>query len=607
MFTPNSLLLYKNRPARLVRVTDRLEVELESGEVVKVRPKDVVLLHPGPLFSLTDLKPQQGEMQAAWEILAGSQTPLRELAELAYGDYTPATAWAAWQQVVEGLYFEGSPEAITAHSPEEVATRQREREHVEGERRAWQAFVARLKRAEVLPEDRHYLKDVESLALGQGQHSQALRVLGRVETPDNAHALLLELGVWPVSLDPYPTRLGVAFGQPDLPVPPLQDEPRLDLTHLAAFAIDDEGTDTPDDAISLDGARVWVHVADPAALISPDSPLDLEARARALTLHLPEGAFNLLPRALVEQLGLGLQPESPALSFGIDIAPDGQVVGFEVVPSRVRIQRLTYEQAEERMDQEPLRSLGERMAQARARRRAAGAVMLDFPEVKISVSEGQVILHPILPLRSRALVEEAMILVGTETARFATRQPLGLVFSQQDPPETGERPQLLSGMFAIRRLLKRSRYKTEPGPHSGLGVDAYTQVTSPLRRYLDLVSHQQLRALLTGQPALTETDLMERIGAVETVMNAVRQAEILAEKHWTVVYLIQNPQWRGEGIVVEKRGGSGVVLIPSLGLEARLHLPHDEPLDCVVMLRLTGVNLAQRDAIFRVEGRAVPN
>ena len=603
MFEPNSLLLYKNRPARLLRVSDRIEIELENGEVQKVRPKDVALLHPGPLASLADLKPQQGEVEAAWEILSGSQTRLRELAELAYGAYTPAAAWAAWQQVSEGLYFEGSPDLITARTQPEVAARLREREHTEGERRAWQAFMSRLKHAELLPEDRPHLKDVEALALGQAQHSQVMRALGRIETPDNAHALLLELGVWPVTINPYPTRLGVAFGQPDLDTPSLASGPRLDLTHLPAFAIDDEGTDTPDDALSLDGNRIWVHVADPAALVQPGSPLDLEARARALTLHLPEGALNLLPRALVEQLGLGLQPESPALSFGIDLAPDGQVTGFEITPSRVRVQRLTYEQAEQRIHLEPFQTLDHWMALVRERRRTAGAVMIDFPEVKISVSEGHVNLQPILPLRSRALVEEAMILAGTETAHFAARQQLGLIFSQQDQVETSERPQSLSGMFAIRRLLKRSRYKTAPGPHSGLGVDAYAQVTSPLRRYLDLVSHQQLRALLAGQPSFTETDLLERITDIESVMSAVRQAEILSEKHWTIVYLIQNPHWRGEGIVVEKRGSSGVVMIPALGMEARVHLPHDEPLDRTVMLRLTGVNLSQRDANFRVEPR----
>lgn len=71
-------------------------------------------------------------------------------------------------------------------------------------------------------------------------------------------------------------------------LPDLPDEPRRDLTGLPAFAIDDEGNLDPDDALSLDGDRLWVHVADAAALIGPDSPADIEARARGATL-LPAG------------------------------------------------------------------------------------------------------------------------------------------------------------------------------------------------------------------------------------------------------------------------------------------------------------------------------
>lgn len=601
MFNPNSLLLYKNRPARLLRVTDRIEVELESGEVQKVRPKDVALLHPGPITSLRELKTQPGEIEAAWEILAGEKTSLAELAELAYGEFTPSTAWLAWQQVAEGMWFEGQPDAITARNPEEVAARRREREQAAGERQAWQEFIARLKKNEVLPQDSKYLKDVEALALGRMGHSQALRALGRVETPENAHALLLEVGVWQPTVDPYPARMNVDFYTPDLPIPALTPEPRLDLRHLPAFAIDDAGTDTPDDALSLDGDRLWVHIADAAALVAPDSPLDLEARGRGLTLHLPEAVRHLVPRAAIDRLGLGLQTESPALSFGIDLDHKGEVTGFEIVPSLVRVVRLSYESAEAQLDTEPLRSLCQRLDAARLRRVDRGAVMVDFPEVKISVSAGEVSIVPILPLRSRAMVEEAMILAGTQTALYAVKQGVCLPFSQQEAIENDERPTTLSGMFGLRRFMKRSRYRVEPGPHHGLGVDAYCQVTSPLRRYLDLVSHQQLRAWLAGKPVLSESEVLERIGAVDGVMGSMRQAEILAEKHWTLVYLQQHPDWQGEGILVEKRGNSGILLIPALGWETRIHLPREYDLDQPLTLRLSGLSLAQRDAIFRVE------
>ena len=46
---PNSLVLFKNRPARVLQAGDSLEIELENRKTLKVRPKDVALLHPGPL------------------------------------------------------------------------------------------------------------------------------------------------------------------------------------------------------------------------------------------------------------------------------------------------------------------------------------------------------------------------------------------------------------------------------------------------------------------------------------------------------------------------------------------------------------------------------
>jgi exoribonuclease II len=161
---PDSLLLYKQRPARLVHAGDRLEIEVEGGERVRVRPKDVVLLHPGPLPSLAELKVLPGEIHAAWEILAGEKTSLAELSELIYGRSSPVAAWSAWQHVVEGTYFEGTPEEIQALTAEEAARRKLERDLAGAAKRAWQAFMERTKRGEYQPIDRDFLREVKETA-----------------------------------------------------------------------------------------------------------------------------------------------------------------------------------------------------------------------------------------------------------------------------------------------------------------------------------------------------------------------------------------------------------------------------------------------------------
>jgi exoribonuclease-2 len=597
----NSLVLYKNRPARVKHVGEKLDIELDGGEIQKVRLKDVVLLHPGPMRSLNELQPQPGEVEAAWEVLAGSTTTLRELADLIYEAFTPATAWAAWQLVAEGLYFRGTPEQVEACTPDDVAKKQAAREAEAAEKRAWAAFLERVQAKQILPEDDGYLREVQDLALKRTAKSRLLRELGREESPENAHALLLDLGYWDHTVNPYPQRLGLATSSPAQEVADLPDEARLDLTHLPAFAIDDQDTETPDDALSLERDRLWVHVADAAALVTPGSAVDLEARVRGATLHLPEQIVHMLPDRATQQLALGLSEVSPALSFGLQLGTDRNVVGLELTPSWVRVTRLTYEQAEAQLDEEPFKRLYDLAQAYRARRQKSGAVQIELPEVQVRVIDGQVNLRPVLPLKSRTLVQEAMIMAGEAAARLAVEKSIPLPFATQEPTQVDKQPETLSEIVALRHMLKPRQYKSAPAPHGGLGVEAYAQATSPLRRYLDLVVHQQLRAYLHGDQVLDAQGVLERIGTTDAVSGSVREVEQLSDRHWILVHLMRQTEWRGEGILVDRRGPTGTVLLPELALEVRVHLRADLPLDSSVRLVLTGVNLPHLDAHWRLE------
>lgn len=311
----DSFVLYKQRPARVIEPgVKKITIQTERGDRQSVRPKDVMLLHQGPLRGFGDLRPTvAGDVNAAWELLAGERTTLEELAELAFDTFTPATAWAIWEMVEDGLYFQGNePGTIEVQSEAAVAAVLAERAAKAVEEAVWQAFVDRIERGEFLPEDEANLSDVVELAMGTRSSSRTLGQLGRPETPQAAHELLLQIGYWGETINPYPTRFGLSLAQPEMALPSLPDEARRDLTHLAAFAIDDEGNTDPDDALSWDGERLWVHVADVAALVAPQSEAELEARARGANLYLPEGTVHMLPEEATAQLGLGLQERSPA-------------------------------------------------------------------------------------------------------------------------------------------------------------------------------------------------------------------------------------------------------------------------------------------------------
>jgi len=586
-----SLVLYRGRPARVTQADDKLEIELDGSESRRVRHKDVTLLHPGPVQSLGELTPREGEVEAARDLLAGQSTTLAELAELAFGEFTPASAWAAWQVVADGLHFRGTPEALSARTPEEVAAEREARAARAAEARAWSAFLERVRERRVLPEDAPWLVEVEAVARGQKAASRVLKALGRQETPESAHALLLSIGHWDESVNPHPARLRVPVDPPQVSVAALADEQRLDLTALDAFAIDDEDNTDPDDAVSLDGERVWVHVADAAALAPPDTPADLEARGRGATLYLPERTAPMLPPGAVETLGLGLDTVSPALSFGFQVSEQGEVSGTEVTPSWVRVTRLTYAEAQARLTDPPFAELARRAQIFRARRRAQGATPIELPEVKVRVRRGEVCVHPLPRLESRALVTELMLMAGEAVARFGLSRDVALPFTTQKAPEGAKTPTTLSEMFAYRRRLRPSEMKTAPEPHAGLGLERYAQATSPLRRYLDLIVHQQLRAHLAGRETLAPDAILSRIGAAQAATGQTRRAERLSNRHWTLVYLQRRPNWRGRGVVVERRGRRAVVLIPELALDAEVYPPGDAAPDSELQLSLKGVAL----------------
>lgn len=611
----NSLVLYRTRPARVASASgDKLALEIEGGETAKVRPKDVTLLHPGPLRALTELSTGRtsGDVATAWDLLAGSATTLKEIAELAFGAYSPATAWAAWQLVSEGVYFRQTADGIHAATAGEVEHIQAQRAAEAAERTAWEAFLGRAKAGKVIADDRRYLREVEDLAYGRTERSRVLKALGREESPENAHAALLDWGAWGDAVDPHPIRAGLLLAPPAYPVPTdlatlLRDAARTDLTHLQAYAIDDRHTETPDDAVSWEDGpglgTVWVHVADPGAVISPDDPLDMEARSRGVTLHLPAMVVPMLPPETTPLLGLGLSEFSPALSFGITVDEAGEITAVEIMPSIVHVNRLTYEAATEQLGDGALARLRNIAEVYAARRTAAGAVAIDLPETQVRVRDGAIEIERVLTLPARELVENCMILTGEAVARYGQERGIPLPYSTQDPPDAppAEPAQTLSGMFALRRTMKRSQHRSTPGPHAALGLPAYSQATSPLRRYLDLVVHQQLRLHLQGAPLLTAAQIVERIGEIEQPVSAARQAEAQSDKHWTLAYLQRQPNWRGKAVLVDRRGANGVFIIPALAYETSAHLNADLPLDTEVTLALRSVDLARLDARFRIE------
>jgi exoribonuclease-2 len=258
-------------------------------------------------------------------------------------------------------------------------------------------------------------------------------------------------------------------------------------------------------------------------------------------------------------------------------------------------------------------ALAELAARRKARRMANGAIEIEIPEVRIAVeglgSSRTIRIEPIPRDRSGGIVRELMLLAGEAAARWAFERRLAFPFYGQEAPSdmgaaalglgSAEGERSLSAQFARRKLMRGGMWGPQPSAHRGLGLPFYAQVTSPLRRYQDLLGHMQLRAFLAGRPALDADEVSRRCALAQAASAATRTAERASDAHWRTVYLARNPGWTGEAILVGNAGPAAwQAYIPELGLETKLKLGPDRSLEERVAVKLARADVAMLESSF---------
>ena len=629
----SSVVIYKNLPALVgERDGDKFLVNwcvsraTATGKKAvyasqKVREKDVVLLCEAAASSIdalldfaessasenSQLKTQIYEIH---ELLlsdddtASAEQSFSDMAELLRGELKADESWGIYSSLKASFEFEEilrdgrifflprSPERIT-----ELKNKAYEKEHAD-ELRA--AFIERLKTKNLLPDDSKFMGDVEALALGTTDKSRTMKEAGFKETPEKAHKLLLDTKLWDITRNPYPVRWGLSAKSASVSLGTPLDEERVRVPGVS-YAIDSQWSTDPDDAIAFDGEYLWVHIADPASFVTPDSEIDKVARGRGATLYLPEGAARMLSEDCLEDYALGLREESRALSFKIKLGENGELEDCEVLRTLVDVKRLSYEKADELKDSPELKPLFEIARKNAERRVKAGAVNISIPEVHISVNPEtkEVVFEPVSHCESGEVVREAMVLAGEGAAKFAFKNNLPFPFISQDAPEIPKDiPDGLAGQFRLRKCMRKRNVNVTPASHAGLGVGMYSQVTSPLRRYGDLLGHEQLRAFLKGEKLIDKDTMLMRMSEGDAAMQASKKAERNSRQHWTLVYLLQHQDWTGEAICVDKQPGRALYFIPQLGLETVIGGEAPVDLNGKVTLKAGKIDLPNLELVF---------
>lgn len=400
---------------------------------------------------------------------------------------------------------------------------------------------------------------------------------------------------------------------------------RRDLRELPFITIDGADTQDMDDALYAerngDGWTLTVAIADPDAWIAPGSALERAAAARAITTYMPGHTVPMLPDELANG-SFSLRPDEDRLALvcTLQIGADGTIGSYSFSEARIRSRaRLDYTEVAACLQGEvtPAPAWAGVAAELNAlagalqgQRRRDHVPMPDQPDYRhILDADGHIVaIQRQDKTAAHRLVEECMVatnrcaadflkddaavFVGHNGFRSERRDNVKKLLTEQLPQlqdaDIGTRAGYTAVLQALEhsdnplplraillRSLERSQLHGRAAEHFGLGLPCYTTITSPIRKYSDLLAHRAIKAKLRGAtaPALAEPLLAQ----LQEQNDRARQASWLAERWLECRHLQQQLQGQPAdtlltGTICHVNSSGFTVRLPDTGIEGFVDL-----------------------------------
>jgi len=348
-----------------------------------------------------------------------------------------------------------------------------------------------------------------------------------------------------------------------------QQEGRQDLRDLPFVTIDSASTTDMDDALFVettnDGWKLKVAIADPTALIASGSALENTALRRMTTCYFPDEPLVMLPESISSQLcSLLPKVDRLALICEIEVDKQGATGEYKLYEATIHSRaKLSYDEVaafienpsdthELKVDSdvaailEQLSSLTSALKQWRTDNALLSDDRADY---RLRLNEHKKIekIDVLEQNAAHTLVGECMIAANRCAADFLNQHSADGLFvthagirkerqsnvldvarelwADKTPENLSEKDNYVSLVrlaqqstqddstppikSIIARQHERSLFSTNAKPHFGMGLEAYTTFTSPLRKGNDFYVHRIIKKIINAEPAnvLNDNDL----------------------------------------------------------------------------------------------------
>lgn len=541
----------------------------------------------------------QVDPEEIWELAQGEveRASITWFAGLIWDDPDADQVAAMGRRILEQkTHFKFHPPEFEVHPAEKVEARQveeearREREHVVSAgmgffHALWEART-KGKAAPEAPEGlEETLENVLVAAMADTAGSPELTIWNAVKKglPDLPHLPLFlgqTWGVFPEHFNGQLLQEGYAWGD-DWAREFNEELDRLDAEldareqtpeDVPFVSIDSASTHDIDDAFHVaptedGGYRLQVALACPALGWEFGSALDRAVRERASSVYLPEGASHMMPeRYGIGRFSLYENQTKPALVLDCALDAEGNLISMQPRQTWVRVeQNSTYQAMEEALesaDCDPRLALAAELGEKlRARRIDNGAVVVDRPDPVISLTgEGAQTRVSIDEAprydRAQATVSEFMILSNSSIGQWAADRDMPMLFRTQDITLPGDAAGVWhtpEDAHRIVRMMAPTTQELTPRLHATIGARAYAPLTSPIRRYSDLVNQAQVLNAIDhdGEPRWDREELLLMLPHITARTEAAGRIQRFRPRYWKLVHFKQNKKQMFSATVVE--------------------------------------------------------
>ena len=385
-------------------------------------------------------------------------------------------------------------------------------------------------------------------------------------------------------------------------------EEREDFRDIYTVSIDTEGTRDIDDGLTLEekggGYEVGVHIADVSHFIKRSDQLDKEALIRSSSIYFPFRRWGMFPGDLSEfRMSLIAGELRPVLSFIFRINGEYEVMDQELKLCEIRVDKnWSYQEAECILESggeegRKLQILYGFAKRLKERREAEGALEFNRAEFKIKEEGGKLgVMRLEQDLKTQCLVKELMIFINHMAANICHEEKIPGIYIYQDEPDEEKAKYTAKELegsrwkfFEWMKGLKRSEMSMLEGKHYSLGLSRYTQCSSPIRRYHDLLVQRQLKRYIMGmnmEDSYSEEEIKRIFPGLERTQRSIKQAEREKCRYWILKYIEQEKGRIWEGQVIKKVSKGYMIEIQEVSIPVFLYhekgMEMDEKVEVIV-------------------------